>query len=167
MLAEGHNPKNTKRNGSTRCVCPFFATANLAKNLGQSSPNCANLLGHNVPPLMSSLRQKLSDSARFWEGHRELYNLWLLGVALFAVMDATRHYFTPFNGSRGLLGLLVFLLLANAAYSAAYPLDIFVQVFGRREERNQLRWILLLGGMVSWGLVTRVLATSLLYSPTP
>jgi len=68
---------------------------------------------------------------RYWERRRLPYNLVLLAVVLV-------HFYSSWPGSRamlvpdGLLQFFVFAVLANVAYCAAYPVDLFVQFSGQR-----------------------------------
>jgi hypothetical protein len=102
-------------------------------------------------------REKLSDAIRFWEVRRIFYNLWLGAIVIF-------YFFRGWPSSKAvleldpLLGFFMMAVLANVAYCAAYPVDIFVQMSGLRETWRSLRWVLFLIGMVFAGILTRWIA---------
>jgi hypothetical protein len=99
-------------------------------------------------------REKLSDAIRFWEVRRIFYNLWLAAIVIF-------YFFLNWPASRSvlefdpLLGLFMLAVLANVAYCAAYPVDVFVQMSGLRETWRSFRWVLFLIGMIFAGILTR------------
>jgi hypothetical protein len=62
--------------------------------------------------------------------------------------------------------LILFLLavLANVAYCAAYPVDVFVQASGFRERWLKYRWVLFFIGVAFAAVVTRFWALAF-FSP--
>jgi len=106
------------------------------------------------------LREKLSDAIRFWEIRRIFYNLWLAAIVI-------AYFLANFPGSRSfiqidnLLFLFLLAVLANVAYCAAYPVDIFVQMSGMRETWRTIRWVLFTIGMIVAGILTRWFSLSL------
>jgi len=80
----------------------------------------------------ASWRSYLSDSIRYWEPRRAIYNLALAAVV-------TAHFVSGLPSSKqalhfnGLLLLFALAVLANVAYCAAYVADIFVQISSLRE----------------------------------
>jgi hypothetical protein len=105
-------------------------------------------------------REKLSDAIRFWEIRRIFYNLWLASIVVF--------YFVRYwPGSRSVvqldavLWLFLMAVLANVAYCAAYPVDVFVQMSGLRATWRSFRWVLLMIGMILAGILTRWFAMAL------
>jgi hypothetical protein len=100
------------------------------------------------------LREKLSDAIRFWEFRRIFYNLWLavIVVVSFAVNWPASKSFLEFDQ---LLWLFILAVLANVAYCAAYPVDVFAQMSGLRETWRSFRWVLFLVGMLFAGILTR------------
>ena len=101
--------------------------------------------------------EKLSDAIRFWEIRRIFYNLWLAVVVL-------TYFFIYWPGSKSLVqldalsSLFILAVLANIAYCAAYPVDVFVQMSGVREIRGKVRWVLYVVGMIFAGILTRWVA---------
>lgn len=103
------------------------------------------------------LREKLSDAIRFWEIRRIFYNLWLTAIVLI-------YFVIYWPGSKSLIqldalsSLFILAVLANVAYCAAYPVDVFVQMSGEREMRSTVRWVLFGVGMIFAGILTRWVA---------
>jgi hypothetical protein len=87
-----------------------------------------------------SLRTSLADAARFWEPRRVLYNLVLTAVVVVWLVASWPH-FRPALTLPALGALVVFALLANACYSAAYLVDIFLSLFAIRwKPRRAALW---------------------------
>jgi hypothetical protein len=91
------------------------------------------------------LREIFTDSIRYWEWRRIVYNSALLAVVV-------GHYFAGLPESKSVLSfdlvlfLFVMAAVANFLYCAAYPIDIFVQLSGLREGWRRWRWILFVIG---------------------
>jgi hypothetical protein len=104
--------------------------------------------------MRTPLGEKLSDAIRFWEIRRIFYNLWLVAVVL-------TYFFVYWPASKSIVQLdelswlFILAVLANVAYCAAYPVDVFVQVSGVREIRGRVRWVLFVVGMIFAGILTR------------
>ena|SRR5438128_9021093 len=87
---------------------------------------------------MSSVtfREAVTNAIRYWEPRRIVYNVLLALIVI--------SYFVYFRKSSpstktkisfdGVLGLFLLAVLANAAYCAAYPVDIFAQWSSYREK---------------------------------
>jgi len=111
---------------------------------------------------MSSItfRDAVSNAIKYWEPRRVAYN------ALLAVIVASYFFYfsrtVPSLWQRfsfdGLLGLFLLAVLANVAYCAAYPVDIFAQWSSYRERWLRFRWFLFLVGMVFAAILTRFLS---------
>jgi hypothetical protein len=87
-----------------------------------------------------SLRTSLADAARFWEPRRVLYNLVLAAVVVVWIVASWPH-FRPALTLPSLGALVVFALLANACYSAAYLVDLFLSLFAIRwKPRRAALW---------------------------
>jgi len=82
-----------------------------------------------------------SDSVRFWETRRLIYNLLLAAVVLIWLVASWPH-FRPAFTLTSLLQLAVLALLANACYCAAYLVDLPMQHSSFRSLRNRRRWAL-------------------------
>lgn len=91
-------------------------------------------------------REYLSNSIRYWEPRRILYNLVLAAVVVI-------HFVRGLPSSKALLGfnelLFVFIMavLANVAYCAAYVPDVFAQMSGVRDSWLRYRWIVFVVGL--------------------
>jgi len=92
-------------------------------------------------------RDALSDAIRYWEPRRIVYNLALAVVVLvsavtFWMQIRDRISFEP------LLALLVLAVLANVCYSAAYLMDLPMQLSSHAGIWKRWRWLLWLFGML-------------------
>ena len=98
-------------------------------------------------------REMVTDAVRFWEPLRFLYNLLLAAVVLlhFAVRWPGSRQLIDFNG---VLGLFVLAVLANVAYCAAYPADLFLQFSSYREQRRVWRTIIAAVGFTFAAILT-------------
>src|SRR3972149_8726651 len=102
-----------------------------------------------------STREAFPDAIRYWERGRIVYN-----VALIVVVAA--YFVMNWPGSKNSLtidlvqSLFVLAVLANVAYCAAYPVDVFAQLSGVRDGWLRYRWVLFLIGGVFAGIITRV-----------
>ena len=87
-----------------------------------------------------SFREMAANAVRFWERARILYNLVLLlivgGYAAATFPESLRVLTVD-----AVLGLFVLAVLANIAFCAAYPIDIFMQFTGFDEIWRYGRWI--------------------------
>ena len=92
-------------------------------------------------PGKPGIREILTDAIRFWEWRRLFYNLVLGGVVLleFARLFPLSKCALEFNA---VLALFLLAVLANAAYCAAYLVELLVQFSEFRE--RWLRWRLAL-----------------------
>ncbi len=91
-----------------------------------------------------SFRENLRDAVRFWERGRLFYNFVLSAFAIAWIVGTWPHFrlaFTLFS----LLRIGVLALLANVCYSAAYLVDIPIQLSGLAA-RSRWRWGLWLVG---------------------
>jgi hypothetical protein len=101
-----------------------------------------------------NLRESATDAIRYWEPRRVLYNLALgLVVVLCFVLylPASRLALTL----ERLQQLFILAVLANVAYCAAYPVDVFAQVSAFRDEWRSCRWILFTIGILFAAILTR------------
>jgi hypothetical protein len=100
------------------------------------------------------LRAIAADALRFWEWGRVFYNSVLLAiVAVYFVAGL------PGSWRSLSLNLLLFIfvmaVVANVLYSLAYVADVFVQLAGLRPAWGRWRWLLLLIGTTTAGIITR------------
>ncbi len=104
--------------------------------------------------LVARLREVVTDSIRFWEWRRLVYNGALTAIVI-------GHFIAglPDSSSALTFDLVLFLfvlaVLANLCYCAAYPIDIFVQLSGLRETWRKWRWVLLVIGIAIAGIFAR------------
>ena len=104
-----------------------------------------------------TFRDSVTAAIRYWEPRRLIYNFVLAGIVLiyFGLNYATSRSKISLD-----FALLLFLLavLANVAYCAAYPVDIFVSASGYREQWLKYRWIIFLIGLLFAATITRFFA---------
>ena len=109
-------------------------------------------------------RELISSALRFWEPARLIYNAVLLAIVagyFVAGLPLSRNLLSLDVG----LGLFLAAVLANAAYCAAYPIDIFVQLSGYREQWLPLRWVIFLLGLAFAAVITRFIAMGMFALP--
>src|SRR5436309_9381404 len=107
-----------------------------------------------------TFKEQLTDSIRYWEPRRLIYNgaLGLVVVGTFIT--------SPPGAKQQLnigLALFVFVLavLANVAYCAAYVADLFAQSSEFRELWLRFRWLVLAVGIAFGGTLTWFFASGL------
>lgn len=101
------------------------------------------------------LRDILSDALRYWEWRRIPYNF----VLVLVVVGSVALTWPLSRGFVSLLGLLFFFVLAviaNVCYTAAYAVDVPVQLSEFRAGWQRWRWAL-------WGLGTLFAAVLAFY----
>jgi len=97
------------------------------------------------------VRDVLTDALRYWEKRRIVYNL----VLVLAVLGSIAFSWPQ---SRSLVRFIMLLplfmlaVIANICYSAAYMVDVPVQLSGFRSAWQKWRWVL-------WGIGTAFAAT--------
>ncbi|MBL8522596.1 MAG: hypothetical protein JNN20_02790 [Betaproteobacteria bacterium] len=106
------------------------------------------------------IREILTDAIRYWERMRIVYNLVLVLIVL-------AHLFAGWPQSEGRLvpelaqSLFLLAVLANVAYCAAYPVDIFARLSDLHAVWLRYRWILFAIGMLFAGIISNFFARSL------
>ena len=112
-------------------------------------------------------REHATDALRFWELMRIPYNLVLAGVVLALLlpiladrdsMVAVRIALFP--------AIIVYAVMANVAYCAAYPVDLFVQASDFRPARNAWRTVIWLIGTIFASAFAWMTTTSLIGGAT-
>lgn len=104
-----------------------------------------------------TFRDSVTRAIRYWEPLRLVYNVVLAAIVLI-------YFGINYSASRSLpsinLVLYLFLLavLANIAYCAAYPVDIFVSASNYREQWRKYRWLIFVIGLLFAGVITRFFA---------
>jgi hypothetical protein len=108
----------------------------------------------------SNARAALSNAIRYWERRRIAYNAVLLVIVV--VMFTVNLPGSRANGSvNTLLMLFVLAVLANAAYCAAYIVDVAAQLSVFRYTWLRVRWVLAAIGTAFAGVLTYFFSTSL------
>jgi len=106
---------------------------------------------------VQTLRESVTGAIRYWEPRRLVYNAVLAAVLLI-------YFGLNYPASKSILSVnlvfAVFLLavLANVAYCAAYPVDVFVCASNYREEWRKYRWIVFIIGLSFAAIITRFFA---------
>jgi hypothetical protein len=104
-----------------------------------------------------SLRESVTGAIRYWEPRRLAYNAALAAI-IFIYFGL--NYPTSRSALSMDLVLSVFLLavLANVAYCAAYPVDIFVSASSYGEQWRKYRWVIFTIGLLFAAIITRFFA---------
>ena len=109
---------------------------------------------------MASIRESITESIKYWEPRRIVYNAVLTIIVLI-------YFFLGLPESKETLNinflLWIFMLavLANVAYCAAYLPDLFAQMSGVRDLWFQYRWILFVVGVAFAAVITRFFAMAM------
>ena len=110
--------------------------------------------------MATHLRELTTDALRYWEIRRLFYNLTLAAIVL-------AHFIAAYPSSlnavtvNGALTLFLLAVLANIAFTAVYPADVFIQFSGFRNSRSSWRWILLIVGFAFAAVITHFMATGI------
>ena len=114
-------------------------------------------MSENNPADKPGIREILTDALRFWEWRRLFYNLVLAAVVLleFARLLPFSKYALQFNTA---LTLFLLAVLANAAYCAAYLVELLVQFSEYREPWRRYRFAVWLTGTVFAAVLTHFFA---------
>jgi hypothetical protein len=89
----------------------------------------------------SQFKAALSDSLRFWERGRVVYNLILMAVVATWIFASWPH-FRPTMNMFSLLRLMILGFIANVLYCAAYVVDVPMQSSDIRSTWRRWRWTL-------------------------
>ncbi len=102
---------------------------------------------------MNDFRQSVADALRYWEARRVLYNVVLTAVALLWIVLTWPHFrsvrlmsIPPGDTHPVFLILIILAFLANVCYTAAYFVDIPLQL--TFTTWRKYRWALLLTGIL-------------------
>lgn len=110
-----------------------------------------------------TFRESVTAAIRYWEPRRLVYNLVLAGIVLtyFGMNYPASKSAISVNS---LLALFLLTVLANVAYCAAYPVDVFVSTSSYREQWWRYRWIIFLIGLLFAAIITRFFALGAFHS---
>jgi hypothetical protein len=110
-----------------------------------------------------TVRDSVTAAIRYWEPLRLVYNLALAAIVL-------TYFCLNYPASLSIISLnfllILFLLavLANIAYCAAYPVDVFVSASSFRTQWLKYRWIIFVIGLLFAATLTRFLAIGMFQS---
>jgi hypothetical protein len=112
-----------------------------------------------------TFREAASNAIRFWEKARIGYNIVLAAVVVGYFIAAL-----PFSKSQLsvdlALGLFILAVLANVAFCAAYPVDIFAQMSSFNTQWRRVRWAVLGIGVLFAAAITRFMAMGMFVHAT-
>ena len=106
------------------------------------------------------IREALTDAIRFWEIRRIVYN----AILAFIVVAAFVIYWPDSKRALSIeraQGIFILAVLANAAYCAAYLIDLPAQLSGFGASWRKHRWILFAVGVLFAGIITRFFAVGM------
>lgn len=112
-----------------------------------------------------SFREAASNAIRFWEKARIAYNLVLVAIVV-------GYFIAGLPMSKGqlsldlALALFVLAVLANIAFCAAYPIDIFAQLTSFNALWLRVRWVVLTIGVLFAATITRFMAIGMFSDAT-
>jgi len=109
------------------------------------------------PTFFGRLREAITDSLRYWEPRRVIYNI-VLGLVVAGYFATAWPQSKTTVTLNGLLLLFILAVLANLCYCAAYLGDVFVQFSGFREFWQRWRWLLFAVGTAFAAAITRFFA---------
>ena len=116
-----------------------------------------------------TFREAVSNAMKFWEPRRILYNILLAAIVIahFLYFSRTLALIKSIMSFDGVLGLFLLAVLANVAYCAAYPVDLFAQWSSYRETWLRYRWILFVLGMIFAAILTRFFSLAMFTDRAP
>jgi hypothetical protein len=110
-----------------------------------------------------TLRESVTGAIRYWEPRRLIYNAVLAAIVLiyFGIYYPASKSFLSIDS---VLFLFLLVVLANVAYCAAYPVDIFVSASSYRDEWQKRRWVVFVIGLLFAAIITRFFALGMFHS---
>lgn len=96
---------------------------------------------------MITIREIVTDSLRYWEPRRVIYNGVLAVVTLFAFFQLLPQPLQTLSAPAA-LSLFTLAVIANLLYCVAYIPDVFVQLSGFREVWLKWRWTVFAIGLL-------------------
>jgi hypothetical protein len=106
-----------------------------------------------------TFRESVTGAIRYWEPRRLVYNAVLAAIVLiyFGINYPASKSFLSIDS---VLGLFLLAVLANVAYCAAYPVDIFVCASSYGDQWRKHRWVIFMVGLLFAAIITRFFALS-------
>jgi hypothetical protein len=110
-----------------------------------------------------TFRESVTGAIRYWEPRRLVYNAVLAAIVLiyFGINYPASKAFLSIDS---VLALFLLVVLANVAYCAAYPVDIFVCASSYRDQWRKYRWVIFLIGLLFAAIIPRFLALGMFQS---
>ena len=104
-----------------------------------------------------TFREAITSALKYWEPRRIIYNALLVAIVVshFLYFSRNAPSIKTLISTDGVLGLFLLAVLANVAYCAAYPVDIFAQWSSYRETWLRYRWLLFVVGLLFAAILTR------------
>lgn len=90
------------------------------------------------------MRMIVTDSLRYWEFMRLVFN----AVLTLVVIGAVFWFGVRFTEIERLIGLAGLAILANLLYCLAYPIDVFIQLSDYRQAWRRARILLFFAGLI-------------------
>ena len=112
--------------------------------------------------LLARVREVVTDAIRYWEPRRVVYNAVLALTFLGHLAPAWRRVLREDFRVDGVLILFLLAVGANICFSAAYVVDVFVQLSALRATWVRLRVVLFLVGTAVAAILTRFVALGVL-----
>lgn len=113
-----------------------------------------------------TFREALTDSMRYWEPRRIVYNLVLLAVVGIHALLAWRESLFAVTTDTALVLFLLW-VLANVAYCAAYFVDIPVQFSGFRPPWLKVRAVVFVVGIAFAAVLAHFIASGMFQAGGP
>jgi hypothetical protein len=104
-------------------------------------------------------RESVTGAIRYWEPRRLVYNMVLAAIVLiyFGINYPSSRSFLSIDS---VLFLFLLVVLANVAYCAAYPVEIFVCASSYGDQWRKHRWVIFMVGLLFAAIITRFFALS-------
>jgi hypothetical protein len=107
-----------------------------------------------APTFLGQARAVITDSLRYWERKRIVYNIVLALVVIGYFVAAWPGSKTTITLNGGFV-LFILTVLANVAFCAAYLADLFIQFSGFGALWHRWRWALFVLGTTFAAAITR------------
>ena len=110
-----------------------------------------------------TFRESVTGAIRYWEPRRLVYNMVLAAIVLiyFGINYPSSKSFLSIDS---VLFLFLLVVLANVAYCAAYPVDIFVCASSYGDQWRKHRWVIFMVGLLFAAIIARFVALGMFQS---
>lgn len=99
------------------------------------------------------MKDLITDAIRYWEPRRLIYNAVLAVIVLIQAWPVLPVLLRG-DGLPALAALFVLAIIANIAYCAAYPVDLFLQCSEFCATWRRYRWVLFVIGLLMAAVLT-------------